>query len=240
MTRPSIFFRLWAAARTGFQARGIVFPFVVLHRAWVFFRRKNFGVRTFVFAGKTHAYEIHPFILDNERAVEVAVARGFLAGHSGGILEVGNVLANFIGLPHYVVDKYEQAPGVINEDIIAYHPGKKYNAIVTLSTLEHVGWDETPRTPEKILQAIEHLKQLLTDGGELLATMPIGYNSYLDQAIRERRTGFSEVKFLVRTTADNQWREASQDEAMTKQFGQPYSCANAIMVGTFQVPRRAA
>jgi hypothetical protein len=236
MTRPSLFFRLWAATRTGFQTHGISFPFVVGHRSWVYFWRKNLGAATFSLAGKNHAYVIHPFILDNERAVEVAVARDFLAARSGAILEVGNVLANFMASPRDVVDKYEKAPGVINEDIIIYAPDKKYDAIVTLSTLEHVGWDETPRTPEKILQAIEHLKQLLAAGGELLATMPVGYNSYLDQIIREKRTGFSEVKFLVRISANNQWREASLDEAMTKQFGASYSCANAIMVGTFQSP----
>ena len=210
------------------------------HRSWVYFQRKNFGGQTFSLAGKAHKYVIHPFILDNERAVEVALARDFLAGRSGSILEVGNVLANFIALSHEVVDKYEQSPGVINEDIVTYAPGKKYDAIVTLSTLEHVGWDEAPRTPEKLLLAIEHLKSLLAAGGELLATMPIGYNSFLDRIIREKRTGFDEVKFLVRTTADNQWREATPEEAMSKQFGKPYGCANAIMVGTIISPRRAA
>ena len=234
MTRPSFSFRAWAALREGFQTHGIKFPFVAIHRAAVYFGRKNFGAKTFLFAGKEHAYEIHPFILDNERAVEIGLARSFLAGRAGNILEVGNVLANFMALPHDVVDKYEVAPGVINEDIISYSPAKKYDAIVTLSTLEHVGWDETPRTPEKILAAIAHLKSLLADGGELLATMPVSYNSFLDQAVREQKTGFGEIKFLIRTSADNQWREASLDEAMPKKFGQPYGCANAIIVATFK------
>jgi hypothetical protein len=150
------------------------------------------------------------------------------------VLELGNVLSNYRSIQHDVVDKYELTPGVINEDIVLFSPSKKYDAIVTISTLEHVGWDETPRTPEKILQAIEQLKHLLADGGEILATVPIGYNSYCDQVIREQRTGFTDVKFLVRITANNQWREASFDEAMTKQYGKPYACANAVMVGTFR------
>jgi hypothetical protein len=234
MNRPSFFFRLWAAARTGYQMHGVVFPFVVLHRSWVYFYRKIFGAREFSFMGTRHAYVIHPFILDNERAVEVALAREFLSDRKGTILEVGNVLANFMSLPHDVVDKYEKAPGVINEDIIAYAPGKKYDVIVTVSTLEHVGWDETPRTPEKILQAIAHLKSLLADGGELLATMPIDYNSYLDKVIRENQTGFTRVNFLIRISSDNRWREASFDEAIIQKFGTPYTCANAIMVGTYR------
>ena len=74
--------------------------------------RKNFGAKTFTFDGREHRYEIHPFIPDNERAVEIGLARTFLDGHSGNILEVGNVLGNFTPHLHDVVDKYEVAPGV--------------------------------------------------------------------------------------------------------------------------------
>jgi hypothetical protein len=63
--------------------------------------------------------------------------------------------------------------------------------------------------------------------------MPVGYNSFLDQVVREQRTGFGGVKFLVRTSANNQWREGSLEEAMSKKFGQPYGCANALIVGSF-------
>jgi hypothetical protein len=238
MTQPSLIFRALNVIRIGFQFHGIWLPFVLLQRLWVYSIRKLFASQTFVFADKKHCYVIHPFTLNNERTVEIAIATEFICGKSGEILEVGNVLSNYCSFSHDVVDKYELTPGVINEDIVSFAPPKKYDTIVTISTLEHVGWDETPRTPEKILQAIEHLKNLLADGGELLATMPIGYNCYLDQIIREKRTGFAGVKFLVRTTEDNQWREAGLEEAMTKQFGKPYSCANAIMVGTFRSPRR--
>jgi hypothetical protein len=209
-----------------------------MHRAAIYMRRKNFGPKAFSLGGKQYNYEVHPFILDNERAVEIGLARTFLNEHSGRILEVGNVLGNFTPHVHDVVDKYEVAPGVINEDIITFEPPKKYDAIVTLSTLEHVGWDETPRTPEKILAAIAHLKTLLTPGGELMATMPPGYNAFLDQIVREQRTGFSKVKFLVRTTANNQWCEAALEEAMSRKFNEPFTCANALIVGTFTAPKK--
>jgi hypothetical protein len=38
-----------------------------------------------------------------------------------------------------VLDKYEQAPGVINEDVVSFSPPQKYDLIVSVSTLEHVG-----------------------------------------------------------------------------------------------------
>ena len=39
----------------------------------------------------------------------------------------------------------------------------KYDLIVTISTLEHVGWDEEPRDPSKVLRAIENLKSCYAD-----------------------------------------------------------------------------
>ena len=187
-----------------------------------------------MFAGKNHAYVVHPFILDNERTVEVAIASEFLRGKTGEILEVGNALTNFFRFPHDVVDKYEKTPGVINEDIVTYAPRRKYDCIVTISTLEHVGWDEQPREPEKILQAINHLKELLAADGQLLATMPLGYNCFVDQMVRENKTGFSEIRYLLRISADNQWREAQLEEVIDAKFGSPFSCANAIVVGYFR------
>ena len=234
MSKPSLMFRVRDVTRDGFKIHGIRFPFVLLHRTWVyFFRRWLVPFRQFIFAGKNHAYVVHPFILDNERTVEVAIAREFLCGKTGEILEVGNVLTNFSRFPHDVVDKYEKAPGVINEDIVTYAPRKKYDCIVTISTLEHIGWDEQPREPEKILQAIHHLKELLAADGQLLATMPLGYNSFMDRMVRENKTGFSEIRYLLRISADNQWREARLEEVIDAKFGSPFSCANAIVVGYF-------
>ena len=140
MTQPSFLFRLRQSIRTGYQLHGVGFPFVGLQRLCVSFWRRTFR-KSFLFSGEQRQYWIHPYILNNERAVEVSLAHTFLRKPTAATLEVGNVLANFFSFPHDVVDKYEKAPGVLNEDIVSYSPGKKYDFIVTLSTLEHVGWD---------------------------------------------------------------------------------------------------
>ena len=70
------------------------------------------------------------------------------------ILEVGNILSHYFSVNHDIVDKYEKDVDVINQDIIDYHPNKKYDLIVSISSLEHVGEDETPREPKKILYAL--------------------------------------------------------------------------------------
>lgn len=234
MTQPPLIIRTLGAVRIGFQIHGIRLPFVILQRLWVYTYRKLAVPPLFVIADKQYRYVIHPFTLNNERTVEVAIACEFLRNKTGQILEVGNVLSNYTSLPHDVVDKYEISPGVINEDVVSFSPGRKYDLIVTISTLEHVGWDETPREPEKIVRAISQLKDLLKDGGELLVTIPLGYNSYADELIRLGRTGLKEIQYLKRITANNQWREAHLDEVATAQYNSPFPCANAIMVGYFR------
>ena len=112
MAKPSLMFRVRSVTRDGFKIHGICFPFVLLHRTWVYFFRKCIvPPRKFMFAGKNHAYVIHPFILDNERTVEVAIANEFLRGKAGEILEVGNVWANFSRFPHDVVGYFPKNGG---------------------------------------------------------------------------------------------------------------------------------
>ena len=236
MTRSPTIFRIYYAARLGFRLHGIRLPFVLVHRAWRYLRLRCLGPKTFEFAGETHHYHFHPYSLDNERAAEIALAGDFLKGKTGEILEVGNVLSHYFAFPHDVVDKYEKAPGVINEDIVTYAPRKKYDCIITISTLEHVGWDEQPRDPQKIICAIQHLKTLLKNGAPLYVTMPLGYNPHVDEMIRAQQTGFSEIRFLMRTSSDNRWREATWEEVRQAKYGTPFPCANALAVGIFRQP----
>jgi SAM-dependent methyltransferase len=214
-----------------YRHHGLKFPLVILHRAIIYVVRKGFGARVFELAGIKYHYEIHPYILDNERAVEIGLARSFLRNRSGDTLEVGNVLSTYMVFSHDVVDKYEQGAGVLNEDVVTYSPEKKYDTIITLSTLEHVGWDEQPEDPAKVSVAIERLKKLLKPDGRMLVTMPLGYNPHVDQMIREQRLALTELRFLKRKSADNQWCEATWDEVKDVKYGSPFACGNAIVVG---------
>jgi SAM-dependent methyltransferase len=227
--------RIWNATRHGFRLHGIRFPFVLSRQwiTWVF--RSRIAPRSFTLAGKNYPYWVHPLNLDNERTVEVPLAREFLQGTKEHVLEIRNILSqNDTLFPHDIVDKYERAAGVINEDVVTFAPTHKYDAIVTLSTLEHVGWDEEPREPEKILRAIDRLKELLADGGELLATLPMGYNRFVDNLVRQKKTGFSETRYLVRVSANNLWREGSCAEALAARYNSPYPNANALLVGFYR------
>ena len=134
------------------------------------------------------------------------------------------------------MDKYEHRAlqHVINEDILAYESDKKYDLIVSISTLEHIGWDEQPKLPEKVLQFPEKVLSLLRSDGEVLVTIPVGFNPFLDNAMKEGRMGFAEISCLKRISASNEWHSTDLDSALRCAYNTPFTDANSIVIGTFR------
>ena len=170
----------------------------------------------------------------NERGVEISLARDFLARHGHGRgLEIGNVLAHYGPIDHEVVDKYETAPGVRNEDVVDLVAEPAYDYIVAISTLEHVGWDETPRDPDKVHVALERLRLMLVPTGRLFVSCPLGYNPNLDKLIRARALDSVSEHFLARRGAG--WREVDVDDvADPPPFEQGRRQAHAVWVAEFE------
>jgi SAM-dependent methyltransferase len=167
----------------------------------------------------------------NERAIEIPIAWEAVQSARGGrILEVGNVLSHYYAFEHDVLDKYEKRPGVVNQDVVDFKPATAYDLIVSISTLEHVGWDEQPRDASKIPQAISAMSSWLAPGGTLLVTVPIGYNDHLDEHFRRGSVKFDEQHYLVRETSDNCWREASWEEVAHGKYGVPFRGSSCHMV----------
>ncbi|MEK6586221.1 MAG: hypothetical protein AABZ24_07730, partial [Nitrospirota bacterium] len=122
---------------------------------------RSVRAKTFQFDGREYEYLYHPYnrTWKNERGVEIPIFRELLLKYEGKrVLEVGNVLSHYFPIRHEVIDKYEVSSGVINQDIVEFVPQDKYDLIISISTLEHVGWDEQPQKPGKLLQAIDHLR----------------------------------------------------------------------------------
>jgi SAM-dependent methyltransferase len=171
----------------------------------------------------------------NERTVEIAIFEALLNQYGGKrVLEVGNVLSHYFqdivpGRSHIVVDKYEIAEGVVNEDILSYE-AEPFDLIISISTLEHVGWDEKPRDPEKVLRAIDNLKKLVKPGGELVVSMPLAYHPPLDRALTNGEVAFDNVTYLKRMNQFNSWREVPAEALEGVVFNDPYPGASAISV----------
>ena len=199
---------------------------------------------TFTLQGQTYRYfyHLHNTTWKNERAVEIPIILEkiqFCHYQGGRILEVGNVLSNYVHFQHDIVDKYEKADGVINQDVVDFQPlseneNDKYDLIVSISTMEHVGWDETPRDPRKIPLAFENLTtRCLAPGGEIVVTLPIGYNTYLDKLLKEDKDKirFTEQYYLKRISDDNKWTQVGGGEVREAKYGTPFPYANVLVIG---------
>jgi SAM-dependent methyltransferase len=146
----------------------------------------------FTWRGATLPYFVHRYnrTAENERAIEVPIARHFIDQQTGVGLEVGNVLSHYGPVDHRIVDLYEEAPGVDNVDLFEVHD--RFDWIVAISTLEHVWWEldgpgrtrwEDEPHPEGPMAALAHLRRRLLPGGRLLITAPFGQHPYFDGAI---------------------------------------------------------
>ena len=190
--------------------------------------------RRFSFAGRSYPYFIHSYHTTwrTERCVEIPLALDALDRHRGGnVLEIGNVLSHYARGRHDVVDKYEQADGVLNVDVLDHQPSTSYDLVIAVSTLEHVGFDEPePLDPDKPRRALEHLAALLTPAGELLVTLPLGQNPYVDEALADGRLRFDELGFLKRVSSST-WRQVTAGEVASARYGKPYPFANAVAIG---------
>lgn len=187
-----------------------------------------------MFRGDHYNYFCHMYNTTwrNERAVEVPIVWGIVKKHEGKrILEVGNVFSHYFPVQHTVLDKYEKAPNVINLDVVDFRPAEKYDLIVSVSTLEHVGWDEKPREPRKILRALENLKSCCASGGQIVVTLPLGYNRELDKLVEEGGIRFTERYCLKRISRDNRWVEVEYNEVRHTKYNAPFPLANAVIIG---------
>ena len=200
-------------------------------------REKFLSQRSFQLGEQSLEYTIHPhnYTWTNERAVEISIAKHWIESKQKlRTLEVGNVTRHYFNTKHDVVDKYEKAPGIINVDIVDYAPEQKYQFIISISTLEHVGWDRDKKEPEKIDAAVHKLKELLAPGGELLVTVPVGFNCFLDEYIENQTLKFDSYQFLKRINAHNEWQQADWKDVKESKYNEPYFNANAIAVAHFK------
>ncbi|MBD2464966.1 hypothetical protein H6G89_28585 [Oscillatoria sp. FACHB-1407] len=123
-----------------------------------------------------------------ERSVEIPIAFMFLAQleKRQNLLEIGNVLSNYenalsdyLGLrSRRIIDKFEVALGVENIDLMELPSAEKFDAIVCISTVEHVGQGYAGHAEdhdfEAPLKAIAKIYDLLEPAGKALVTVPFG------------------------------------------------------------------
>jgi hypothetical protein len=189
----------------------------------------------FKFNGLEYQYFFHPYndTSTSERCVEIPLAMKILQEYLGEqVLEVGNVLTNYFTLPdtHHVIDKNPEETGAIHQDILHFEPLEKYDLIISISTLEHVGLSDGPNS-DKIDIVLEKFKEMLKPSGLIWASMPIGYNPTITRRVKQGIKIFNTEKFLKRVDQNNRWVEVSREEVKGSMYGKPWPYGNALIVG---------
>ena len=207
------------------------------NRFWLWYGKTIYPLLIFKFNGKTYNYFANEYnnTWRNERAVEIPIIWEIVKRNfNKNILEVGNVLSNYFTVNHDIVDKYEKVNAVINKDIVDFDNNKRYDLIISISTLEHVGWDERPRNPSKILRAIDNLKKIIVPKGKIVITLPIGQNYYLDDLIMKKKIDFSNMFYLKRISKGNKWKQVNRGKIKNLKYGSPFKAANGIIIGIIE------
>lgn len=146
-----------------------------------------------------------------EREAELPIFKNILDHYDPkDVLEVGNVLRNYYPVNFTVLDKYERGKGIINDDAADYKSTKKYNLILSISTIEHIGLDEENAEPKKVLFAIKNLMKLLRKNGKFIFSYTLNYNHYLDDLVRKDGLKFSYKKILKKVK--NKWVQIPFEE----------------------------
>ncbi|MFC1489831.1 SAM-dependent methyltransferase [Candidatus Latescibacterota bacterium] len=216
----------------------------LIRKSFVFAWRYIYGLlflrfRTechFTFRNESYLYFYHPynFTWDNERAVEIPIAMKSIAANKGkNVLEMGNVLSHYFPLEWDVLDKFDDGDGIICKDIVDYNPSEKYDLIVSISTLEHVGFDDDVKDPGKIVETMKNLKECcLKPDGSMIFTMPLGYNPFMDKMLFDGVLGFDDISFMKRISK-TEWREMSRNELGDYSYASEYIEAGAIVMGIY-------
>jgi len=201
--------------------------------------------KTFALNGRRYryCYRLYNYTWRTERCVEIPIIMDRVRKYdSNDILEFGNVLSYYFPVSHDILDKNDPSSGAIQRDVLDFRTDKRYRLIVSISSLEHVGFTEDPRDADtagikpdaaKLLAAIDVLKKHLAPGGRLVATVPLGYNGALDKLWPDQ-IKVDAMSCLKRVSADNRWVQAPFEEVIPLKYGEPFAFANGIIVFMIQ------
>ena len=119
--------------------------------------------------------------IDNERTIEVPLGQYFIdqTQDKSNLIEIGATLPHYREEKHQVVDLDEKHPLAVNRD--AYDMNFTGRDVVSISTIEHVHFDETDQgTAIKIGHSAELAWRIVKQAQRYLLTWPIFHNLQLD------------------------------------------------------------
>lgn len=208
--------------------------------AFLFFKtfRSN---KSFILNNKKYKYFYHLYnrTVASERVLEIPIAKEVLKDFKDkDILEIGNVMSHYIRTNYPIIDKHEKGRNVINKDVISFYLMKKFDLIISISTMEHVGYSKRywePNKPDKFSKGIVNLKKHLKKGGLLVVTFPLFYNEYITKLILNKKDPFEKRYFMKRTSYLNEWKQISFEDAVKgNSYEGHFANANILFIGEYR------
>jgi SAM-dependent methyltransferase len=168
------------------------------------------------------------------RTVEVPIVWSMVRGREWDrILELGNVMGHYMRIGWPVLDLRERGKGVVNADLMTWAPRRPYDLIVSISTLEHVGYGRYEQSgTTSPAEALARIRGWLAPGGVALLTVPLGYNLVLDAQLAAGELPADEVHCMRRVSEENEWAECTLAEALAAErpAGYRWSVAMAALI----------
>lgn len=167
----------------------------------------------------------------NERIIEIPIFQHIIQKYTNAkILEVGAVMQHYQSINWPVIDKFEVGKAIINCDILNYQTTQKFDLIISISTIEHLGLDDDEIDPNKPINAIKYLQSLLKPNGLLYISLPSGYNTALDTYLQNEGISSKNIDLFQRSSWSNNWVQIYATKIPSIKFGYPYNNANMIMI----------
>jgi len=165
-----------------------------------------------------------------ERSVEMALADTWISAREQdpAAIEIGAVT------PYYwpcrlknIIDPADSSP-FISEKKSVFDVNLKDKKILSISTFEHIGNGEYGLVKDDNL-ASKALDKVIDEASEFLITIPVGYNSFLDDYVFSNTFNGVRISFLVRGKADldNNWKQVFSKEEANIPYGK---AANGLIV----------
>ncbi len=212
------------------QMRNRVLVHIAAHSPLYYYRKAKHE-KTFLLNGERIPYVFTGESYRGPRCIEYPIGLKYLEMFRGKkVLEVGNTMRMHFNMKHDTIDKYDSRKGAMPIDLFDYDQKRKYDLILSISTLEHVGWDEHPRVHGLFIPAIRKLKSHLKKGGLLVFTIPLGYNKDIDKLFENRKLNF-ERYYLKKANSLNEWVQNSEKEALRTPYGGPGIWLDMILLG---------
>ena len=180
--------------------------------------------RIFMFDNKPFSYFYHPYnkTWKNERAIEIPIALSYLKEFKGKkILEIGNVLSHYVKTKHLILDKFEISSKVINQDVINFKSSIKFDLIISISTFEHIGIDDSIYNPKNSIKGIINIKNnCLSKDGVFLISFPVNYNPALTKLLEGNIFNYK-IYCFKKINNKNLWKQCSFEEIKDYKHQQP-------------------